>query len=811
MNEIKRQNIKLLNLIDLGHSGRTLMRILSAVDDNELITEEVIIKILGNTPTAKSIINDLDKIDKDLYSINCLIYFDVNVFIVDKLTHSFGSLNELAKNIETIAVRSFNSNTRARIMLAIKELEIGTFKTLKDELLNEISTKKVLRNSELKTIILNKHKELKFDEYDQCINQMISQKLVIETVEGLKIKQPDIYNYLISSLNEKDKLVLTKLEGGTFQEVADKLQVTKQYISLVLKRRIPLYPIFYNEEKYRMLLEEYDIDISDLVNIGYDNRLLIEYVRCKYQLHPQKDFLDYIKNFNLLNDEIGKRELNKRNLLLFDGELINKNFVGIFKRFILQTEYTSFDLKKIAKPFNEFLNDSNVFDEKLYIRKNNLFQKSCALARDSLFINVNHYLFILFKPDELSHEFIEACDNYLSEFEGYGSVEWFFYKNAKLCKKNNILDENQLFAVLKNLFGDKYKEKIDFIRNPVIAVKGIDKEEYLENLILDLDMPCTIETYLNYVNEKTGLKKASILAQFSGLLAKYKNVNGLISLDDDISTEEKLYLKKCLDGKKCIGYKYLYDLVDIKYGYRTQILLNRNVLKKLGYTRTETSIYFNCYSCRIDAVNDVVKDLDYIVTENDLIKIANKEYFYYNGYDGYVYECSLVQISKQKYLNILKRGQVDLIKKIKARILNSVNDDEVVEFNNYINSNRFKKILYDEDIKNLLDSFGEYLLKFIIMTIKELSYLETDTSLIFSKHDLTIGNIIYDLLEERKCLSLLELQELLNNEYGICREVSNEKLAEIGLYCPRSSDRVYLNKEYYEKEMEVIFNGNFKS
>jgi len=44
------------------------------------------------------------------------------------------------------------------------------------------------------------------------------------------------------------------------------------------------------------------------------------------------------------------------------------------------------------------------------------------------------------------------------------------------------------------------------------------------------------------------------------------------------------------------------------------------------------------------------------------------------------------------------------------------------------------------------------------------------------------------------------------DEYKIKKEFTNSELSEMGYYCPKSSEKVYLTKEYYEKEMEEILN-----
>ena len=88
---------------------------------------------------------------------------------------------------------------------------------------------------------------------------------------------------------------------------------------------------------------------------------------------------------------------------------------------------------------------------------------------------------------------------YLSKFDGYGSVLLFYNQNQKICLYNNIHDENELFIVMKRLFAKEFKKSIEFIRNPTLAKKGIDKETYIETLLLDLNLPCTVEDFLDYI------------------------------------------------------------------------------------------------------------------------------------------------------------------------------------------------------------------------------------------------------------------------------------------------------------------------
>ncbi|MFA7131160.1 MAG: hypothetical protein WC167_04975, partial [Bacilli bacterium] len=71
MNSYERKNIKLLNLVDQGFSGRTISKVIDNCMDH-YITEEDLIRVLGNTLTSNQIINAFKDLDTSAYSIHCL-------------------------------------------------------------------------------------------------------------------------------------------------------------------------------------------------------------------------------------------------------------------------------------------------------------------------------------------------------------------------------------------------------------------------------------------------------------------------------------------------------------------------------------------------------------------------------------------------------------------------------------------------------------------------------------------------------------------------------------------------------------------
>lgn len=101
MDCITKYNLKLYNLIECGHSEKTISRIMSRVSGKKIGSEDVY-NVIGNTLTADSIVNDLSKMKEDYFSIYCLLYFDINIFVVNKIREKYDSIEMLATEVEEL-------------------------------------------------------------------------------------------------------------------------------------------------------------------------------------------------------------------------------------------------------------------------------------------------------------------------------------------------------------------------------------------------------------------------------------------------------------------------------------------------------------------------------------------------------------------------------------------------------------------------------------------------------------------------------------------------------------------------------------
>lgn len=814
MDEIKLRNIKLLNLIEKGHSSRTLLRILSVIED-KIIEKDDIYNVLGKTPTAENIINDLYLMQSNYYSIYCLLFFDINIFIIEKIKENYDTCDLLSSKFEEFSEKiKLQKGSYDKILFAINELSSVIKISPKTEILNQIKQNEPILNNVLKEKILNKYPLVSVYEFDSIIDELIAENKISNTFDGYKIRKEQIGDYLLKSSNPRDELVLKKCRGATLESIAQEMSITRERVRQIIKKRISSYPIFYNEIKYYKFLSIYDFEKEEFALVGLTDYVLIEYIFLKYEIKPLKNSIDYINDLNLFDSDLGKKVLRKHKLIIIGNELVNFDFITLFKKYVISNSLHSFCVDDIADDYNKFLSKLNIYSEELCIGKNidDIKIKTRKIEHQRLFISVTGRKFLIYKEDSLSFDFIEAMDKYLDDFYGYGSVSFFYDNNKELCNKNFINDEFELFALMKRLFVPKYGSKIEFVRNPVIVSLGVDKEAFIENMILDMELPCTVEDYLSHIRDVTGLKEASVLANFYDVINRYKNSTGLISLDDEIPKEDYERLCQDLNEHKCIGYNYLRDKLEIRYGSDTkkvELLLNSNNLKKIGYIKTNTAIYSNLFNNRLEAVQNELLDLDYILSENELSKISNKEYFYYKMFD-LVDECLVVKISDNNYLNVVKREQTCVVKNLKKDIEDNLDNNGIYTIDDYLDSYEFKKVLdTNSEYKDLLYSFDtKAIVSYLVMTIRSVNYLNSWGTIIFSKSELSMKILLDDILNEYGSLTLIDLKEKMMDEYKIKKEFSNSELSEMGYYCPKSSEKIYLTKEYYEKEMEEILNGD---
>lgn len=809
MNKSFLKNMKLFTLVEYNHSYRKIIKLIEKLGDVE-VNECNALDILGDTPTTRALVNDLGiALNSEHYSLWCLIYYGINSLTVEKLKDNFEDINVMVTRINELPSLGLHEPTINKIMSLVSELGLSQISFLEDELLSIIEEKQPIQNKELKLLIFNKYYDVDSKMFDSLIDSMLSRKVIINTISGYKIKNFSLVEYLNESKLEIDKVVLDRCNGKTLEEIGNEMNLTRERVRQKISKRIFQLPIFDKEKKYLKIQTSYAFSKKDVEILGFDLQLW-NYIDLKYDdINPEKNAIDYLKDNNLCDTEQGIKVFKEYRLLVVDNQIVEDNFISLFIRFFNKQSYNSFRVTDIATDFNNYLFQNNIKNTAYYISNVNLAIICRKLENSGKFLNVGAKKFIFFDEDGFSSDLIELMREYLANFDGYGSVLYFYNQNHEICSYNNIHDENELFIIMKRLFSTEFENTIEFIRNPTLARKGINRELYLENLLLDLDLPCTVDEYLNYIYKTTGLKQPSVQSNFANILNKYKNVQGLISLDNEYTDEEALLFRKLLADRECIGAELFDFQVRTVFKNKSNTFLNVNTIRKFGYCKTNTSIYKDKYQSRLEAVQATLLNQDMLLTENEISKFCDIEFLTYRQYDV-LKECLVVGIGKDRYLNLVARGEQKNISQLKDDLLNILDNEEIYVLDDFVNDALFNKLMNQGNGYNsILYAFDTTeILKFVITTTDGFYYLSQGDTFLFSKESVSYERIISQILNENESISLSELKEELYEQYGITKPFSNNELSNMGYYCPYTSEKVYLNEDYYIYEMEEYLNEN---
>jgi len=410
----------------------------------------------------------------------------------------------MVSGINDLPSLGLHDSTISKIMMLIDDLRLNQKGNLENEIISVIEDKETITNRELKTIIFNKYYDVDSRMFDSLVDSMLARNVIINTISGYKIKHFSLEEYLSGSTKEIDHIILNRCTGKTLEEIGNALNLSREGVRQKVAKRILQLPIFSKEKEYFQIRKTYNLTRKDVGILGF-NISIWNYISLKYDgIVPEKNAIDYLKENNLCDTDIGCKVFKEYNLLVIDNEIVEDNFIDLFVRFINKQKYNSFKLMEIADDFNTYLTKNNIINQDYYIKGNNVAIICRKLENSGKFLNVGSKKFIFFEEDLLSSDLIELMKEYLINFDGYGSVLLFYERNKKICTYNRIHDENELFIIMKRLFAKEFKDSIEFIRNPTLAKKGINREIYIENLLLDLDLPCQVDKYLDYIYSVTG-------------------------------------------------------------------------------------------------------------------------------------------------------------------------------------------------------------------------------------------------------------------------------------------------------------------
>jgi predicted DNA-binding protein YlxM (UPF0122 family) len=806
--------LRIYNLCDeFDLPFKTIERIYLSTKKSTL-NQSDIIEALPNTPTREKILNAFSRINQKYTSLYALSTIGINFIIIDKLKETFKSLEDLLENPTLLKKYSFQVKTYEKIMDFIKSIDNENVDN-KTMIINKLLffLESALTPKSKDDLIKLIHEEVNGfspnDFYD-ALNEMIHKNQIQLQSEGFVLNRLSIDEYILSNKNDKSVQILKfYLDGLNYREIGIKFKVSRQRIEQIIKKTLEKFPVFKNEFKYFSLIKEYDLRIELLNELGFKDLTLINYLKLKYELNPKKNEIDYLysvvkDNPKILDSESSKKILQLNKKVFINGKFLDLNFRVLFDEFIKEDNIRNFNSKIILPKFKDYLEKRLV---SLDVFENSFEVLDRKILNHRSYLSCGSYNYYFFEKSFFNEEFLNKTRNYFENFYGYGSVNYFLYRNKELCHSLEIYNEYVLFSVLKTLYSEEFQNDVEFIRMPTIISKNLNIDDFIKELISELQ-PLSINDLLKYLSENFGLKKESIYANKSDFLSSFLDSNGLLTSNENKLINELEDTKKIIEiinHKKIIPTQSYKNIIKDLYPEKISSYTTPTFVRKIDYSFRNDCIYMKQFSSFFDACISLSKDLPMSINIQTLahffpLKDLDSRYSIFKQ------ECIFLRYSDNSFLNIDKRIPREVVIKFRDELLDSIPENNIFTLEDLLDSNFYKNIIYSyTEIHNLIEAMNERILVSILQSSLKITYLESNTKFVFSKGNLISNKqIILSLVKKQGSIERNELSEVLNNKYGIDNTYPASYFIDLGLHFDSYTNKVYDSKSRADEELQYF-------
>lgn len=799
-----KNKIYIYNLCEKNYISIKTVNLLFEKAKSDLVDKKLINDLFGDTEQAKQILKEIEMINQDYLSVYALRSVKLNGFIIESIRKRFTSIEGISENLDKFLSLTLLPKTKLTVVDFINKYRsnLNNNTTNLDSLIKEIlENKKVtIPSDELFSHCCQVYPSLNADMYFQSLNNLTSQGVINVTASGVALKLNDIDLIFNNNVDENMSRLFDRLKGLSINQIAIKFKLSRQAVDLSIKRTIEKLPLFENEKKYVNLLEKYQLSRKVLHKIGFNSELLLNYISLKYSLEPQKDEIDYIFDNLLEETSFGKEVFKNNGYVFISNKLVKLSLMDLFDFYCNYYDIVSFNLTKVFNDFRLFL-DSNNLDYVLNDINYSVFKRK--VLHTGNYLNCGNDRIYYFDENIFSDEFLIRTRDYLENFYGHGSVKFFFDNNEVLCREHSIIDEYQLFAVLKRIYSEDFESEISFSRNPSIRTLSLEIDQFFEDLIRDFQ-PIKVDDFFDYLIKTYGFKLNNLNWNFNKWFSKYIISEDTLGLEDEFQYDGYVEnLKHILKDFSVLSFReYIKIITDIDHNLIEEFK-RPYFLKKVGFKKTNTLIYSSRYKTVDLAIRNQIKNLRITISSQDLKyhfgENNEKILRHYNVFS----DCIIIRFSDYNFLNIDKRLDRKKLINFRNKLVELLDPSDVITMNELIESKVYKDLIDDFiEVKKLINSMGYLILENLLKSSEQLSYLISSGTLIMSKRNrLSVKDVVVYAFKKLKIAERYELEYLLKEKFNIDIVLTYSYLRDIGLYLNANNGYIYDSKKSSDDEL----------
>lgn len=719
--------------------------------------------------------------DSNIESLYLLYEFGVSKNIIDQMKNEKITMLEIkSNNIDTLGTK-YNLGTYAvRVIYEALKKYIVQSALKKDKKYPELEVEKNSPNIVMNVIEAPYKENITYSELknNEIINNFkISDEdiknslLILQEKDKIKCKN-DLISLKLENLDEaiekyikKDiykKVVKEIFEGKTQVDVGIELDLTRERIRQIFNRAIKDLPSKLDEDVcYKEVFCKYDWDVDTFCKTFNVKRNVYYYLSNKYE--KGQGGLEEILGIDYLDEE--QEEIIKKHLKLvsYNGMLIKEEKYSLLKA-ILKEERIQYVITDLIEKYNNVIKEYE-FSNLEYI--DTVRNVENVLARKDNIIMSSKRRFRYYNYELLTSEDIEELINLLDVDDGVYYADYFFRENLELMNKLNILDENELYNMLK-----KYskKDNIKFSTMPIILIGYETREEFFLEKMNNLS-PINWDEFVNFLNKEYGYKFDSTKAYMNKEFSKYIT-KGIINTEEKVFNDDEIKLLKQALIEKIYPIKDLKNILNELFQKDCSEYIRSINFEKIGFRIREQ------YILRTDAgsIDQVIEE---IALENEIFDLSTSKLkrlgqsFQWRWYQ-LLFENKLIKYENNLYYTkkwLDKNGITNaFINEFKEKIYNFFADNEAFTIFNV----KQKELIKGYEILEINDVFIES----IIRSIKGIKCISIENNIVFIKSDAEFFNkadFIEKIILDNNISRVKDIKELLLERYNINIELSQIK------------------------------------
>ena len=610
---------------------------------------------------------------------------------------------------------------------------------------------------------------------------------------------PSVVQFVMQMKDERVKEIWqARLAGKTLQEIGDQYGLTRERVRQLSQKGLKNKPQL-REDKYTYIYNNYDFYAEDMF-LAFDE--------------PQETYhyLEMISTVprarrkpieKLLTDTSIPAEQRRRaeravykEYVTIDGVRVRKYRPDLVKHFVrvLCREQTKYD--DFQEMYHAQLDALDLSDNSSYVLDSRTYEN---ILRDCDYVlwNYNRSFRYYNIPEHDCDELLSTLN--LGEYENVEiSALKLFRDYPDLMRQYDIKDEFELHNLLKKICSDS-EAKINFRRTPTIEIGTIDRDDQVLSLLLQY-APVSGEEFACRYEETYGIKAQTVLANYMGSFAPYY-FNGVYSIDFAALPATQV------ERMRGVLVQDFYTIQEIKRLYKREFpdgdesLINPYNLKTMDFRVYSGYVIRNTYSTAAEYFR-------YLLTTDDIVDARNisKSILYVVAYSSELYrlraDYEIVEFSPLQYINIRRLNEAGVtIEQFRNYCRDVFHHCEKGE---YFTIASLRQDGFTHEMDDL--GFDEWFYSSVLLEDRErFSYQRIGGTRLFlcGKPGANLGDMLVWLLEKYEKIDFYDLQDLLENQYGIV--LPKEKLLTIiggtELYYDTIMEAVYIDYDTYFEEI----------